>query len=70
MAKGGQALTETNICVQVLGSRFGYVKGLGHDPRPPPSSSRSKCVKSHREIELENELKPTQELIQSQETRI
>ena len=63
MAEGGQALTETDICVQVLGSRSRYVKGFGHDPRPSPSSSRSKCAKSHREIELENELKATQELI-------
>ena len=70
MTEGGQALTEAEICVQVLGSRSGYVKGLGHGPRRPPSSSRSRHAKSHREIELENELKPTRELIQSQETRI
>ena len=70
MTEGGQALTEAEICVQVLGSRSGYVKGLGHGPRPPPSSSRSRHAKSHREIELENELKATRELIQSQETLI
>ncbi|KAL6315156.1 hypothetical protein AAG906_037388 [Vitis piasezkii] len=54
-AEGGQALKEAEICVQMLGSRSGYIKGLGH---------------SHREIELENELKATRELLQSQETRI
>ena len=47
MTEGGQALTEAEICVQVLGSRSGYVKGLGHGPRPPPSSSRSRHAKSH-----------------------
>ena len=52
MTEGGQALTEAEICVQVLGSRSGYVKGLGHGPRPPPSSSRSRHAKPHREIEL------------------
>ena len=54
MAEGGQALTEAEICVQVLGSRSGYVKGLGHVPQPPPFSSRSRHAKLHREIELEN----------------
>ncbi|KAJ9682623.1 hypothetical protein PVL29_018528 [Vitis rotundifolia] len=53
----------------LLGSRSGYIKGLGHGPRPPSSSSKS-THKSHREIELENELKATRELLQSQETRI
>ncbi|WJZ91410.1 hypothetical protein VitviT2T_010485 [Vitis vinifera] len=67
--EGGQALKEAEICVQVLGSRSGYIKGLGHGPRPPSSSSKS-THKSHREIELENELKATRELLQSQETRI
>ena len=67
--EGGQALKEAKICVQVLGSRSGYIKGLGHGPRPPSSSSKS-THKSHREIELENELKATRELLQSQETRI
>ena len=70
VAEGGQALSDADICVQVLGSRSGYIKGLGHGPKPPPSSSRSGHSKSHREIELENELKATRELIQSQETRI
>ena len=70
MVEDGEPLTEVDICVQVLGSRSGYIKGLGHGPRPPPSSSRSRHTKSHREIELENELKVTRELIQSQETRI
>ncbi|RVW73135.1 hypothetical protein CK203_060277 [Vitis vinifera] len=69
MLEGGQALKEAEICVQVLGSRSGYIKGLGHGPRPPSSSSKS-THKSHREIELENELKATRELLQSQETRI
>ena len=59
----GVTLTEVEICVQVPGSRSGYVKGLGHGPRPPPSSSRSRHAKSHREIKLENELKATRELI-------
>uniref|UniRef100_F6H936 Uncharacterized protein n=1 Tax=Vitis vinifera TaxID=29760 RepID=F6H936_VITVI len=67
--EGGQALKEAEICVQVLGSRSEYIKGLGHGPRPPSSSSKS-THKSHREIELENELKATRELLQSQETRI
>ena len=67
--EGGQALKEAEICVQVLGSRSGYIKGLGHGPWPPSSSSKS-THKSHREIELENELKATRELLQSQETRI
>ncbi|WJZ89405.1 hypothetical protein VitviT2T_008627 [Vitis vinifera] len=67
--EGGQALKEAEICVQVLGSRSGYIKGLGHGPRPPSSSSKS-THKSHREIELENELKATRELLQSQETQI
>ncbi|KAL6331570.1 hypothetical protein AAG906_011510 [Vitis piasezkii] len=67
--EGGQALKEAEICVQVLGSRSGYIKGLGHGPQPPSSSSKS-THKSHREIELENELKATRELLQSQETRI
>ncbi|KAL6338406.1 hypothetical protein AAG906_020490 [Vitis piasezkii] len=58
--EGGQALKEAEICVQ----------GLSHGPRPPPSSSRSICAKSHREMELETELRSTQELIQSQEARI
>ncbi|WJZ89587.1 hypothetical protein VitviT2T_008796 [Vitis vinifera] len=69
MLEGGQALKEAEICVQVLGLRSGYIKGLGHGPRPPSSSSKS-THKSHREIELENELKATRELLQSQETRI
>ena len=47
MEEGGQALIDADICVQVLGLRFGYIKGLGHDPRPPPSSSRSGHAKSH-----------------------
>ena len=50
--EGGQALFEANICVQVLDSRSGYIKGQGHGPKPPPSSSRSGHGKSHREIEL------------------
>ena len=33
--ESGQALTETEICVQVLGSRSGYIKGLGHGPHHP-----------------------------------
>ena len=70
VAEGGQALSEADICIQVLGSRSRYIKGLGHGPKPPPSSSRSGHAKSHREIELENKLKTTRELIQSQETRI
>ena len=69
IVEGGQALTNADICVRVLGSRSGYIKGLGHGPRPPPSSSRSGHAKSQREIELENEIKATRELIQSQETR-
>ncbi|KAL6323512.1 hypothetical protein AAG906_039089 [Vitis piasezkii] len=69
LPEGGQALKEAEICVQVLGSRSGYIKGLSHGPRPPSSSSKS-THKSHREIELENELKATRELLQSQETRI
>ena len=39
MVEDGEPLTEADICVQVLGSRSGYIKGLGHGPRPPPSSS-------------------------------
>ena len=70
MVDDDEPLTEVDICVQVLGSRSCYIKGLGHGPRPPISSSRSRYTKPHREIELENELKATQELIQSQETRI
>ena len=37
VAEGGQALSDADICVQVLGSRSGYIKGLGHGPKPPPS---------------------------------
>ena len=64
VAEGGQALSDVDIWVQVLGSSSGYIKGLDHGPKSPPSSSRSGHSKSHREIELENELKATQEVIQ------
>ena len=47
VAEGGQALIDADICVQVLDLRFRYIKGLGHDPRPPPFSSSSGHAKSH-----------------------
>ena len=44
--------------IEVLGTRLGYIKGLGY--RPKPSSSRSKA----NIVDLEESLKKTQDELQ------
>ena len=47
-----------NIMDEVLGTRSGYIKGLGYGPKP--SSSRSKA----NPVDLEKSLKKTQDELQ------
>ncbi|KAG1334151.1 putative Transposase, Ptta/En/Spm, plant [Cocos nucifera] len=52
--EGSQALTLDQICDTVLGTRFGYVCGLGHGPKPIGSSSRNRALESsNRELREE-----------------
>ena len=59
-------MTEAEICDKVLEQRSGYVKGLGFGPKPV-SFSKSRCLSSEHEVELENKLIETQLLVETQQ---
>ena len=49
----GNALSPNEICDRVLGTRFGYIKGLGYGPKP-----KGKGINSNAKIhKLEENLK-------------
>ena len=60
------AMTEVEICKNVLGQQSGYVKGLGFDPKPT-SAFRSRQSSSQHEVELEHRLSETQVLVEAQQ---
>ena len=62
---GAFPMTKAEICEKVLGQRSGYVKGLGFSLKPV-SFSKSRCLSSECEIELENKLVKTQLLVETQ----
>ncbi|KAI3853131.1 hypothetical protein MKW92_023495 [Papaver armeniacum] len=44
-----ERLTKAQICEQVLGSRSGYVKGIGYGPKPNNSSSSAALLRRENE---------------------
>ena len=66
---GAIPMTKAEICEKVLGQRFGYVKGLGFDPKPV-SFSKSRCLSSEHEVELGNKLIETRPLVETQQQQL
>ncbi|KAA0063489.1 uncharacterized protein E5676_scaffold668G00100 [Cucumis melo var. makuwa] len=73
-SKGSQALSEDEICDQVLGRRPGYSKGLGWGPKSKvrkttsASNSMTSCSQStEKEIELQAKLNEALERIEVQD---
>ena len=69
ISEGVMAMTEAEICENVLGHRSGYVKGLGFGPKPA-STFKSRHTSSQRKVELENRLSETQALMEAQQKQL
>lgn len=59
-------MTEQEICAQVLGTRYGYIPGRGHGPKP--KSRRD--VSENQSSQLQEELTNTKTLLETQQSQI
>ena len=66
VAEGAMAMTEAEICENVLGHRSGYVNGLGFGPKTA-SAFKSGQTSYQHEVELENRLYETQVLVEAKQ---
>nr|CAD1829811.1 unnamed protein product [Ananas comosus var. bracteatus] len=58
--------TEQEICAQVLGTRYGYISGRGHGPKP---KSRRE-VSENQSSQLQEELTNTKTVLETQQSQI
>nr|CAD1842373.1 unnamed protein product [Ananas comosus var. bracteatus] len=58
--------TEQEICAQVLGTRYGYIPGRGHGPKP---KSRRE-VSENQSSQLQEELTNTKTVLETQQSQI
>ena len=63
------AMTEVEICKNVLGQQSGYVMGLGFGLKPT-SAFRSRQSSSQHEVELEHRLSETQVFVEAQQQQL
>nr|CAD1818621.1 unnamed protein product [Ananas comosus var. bracteatus] len=59
-------MTEQEICAQVLGTRYGYIPGRGHGPKP---KSRRE-VSENQSSQLQEELINTKTVLETQQSQI
>ena len=65
--EGEVPLTEQQICEQVLGKEYGYIRGRGHGPKPNRRAYSSASSSTRHVVE---ELASTKEIVATQQTQI
>ena len=65
--EGEVPLTEQQICEQVLGKAYGYIRGRGHGPKPNRRAYSSASSSTQHVVE---ELASTKEIVATQQAQI